>query len=214
MTRACIYAIVDNFLFLFCLILIAFIIPVRPNCFWTYDSLSSGFLKSRRDRRKEKKVSKKKRDSDASSVKSDGEPNSSSIGAGQMETSSLSSSVAGVLTAPSAKDDGFHSALGADATVSDSVRIDEEGYTIRPKDDAWTGEKTSGFYSSSDADSGTINLALFERKTKQKRLSLLKVFCLKTFDSWSSCFALFFFYAPPTRWWAWKETARGNQAHH
>jgi hypothetical protein len=117
---------------------------------------SSGFLRSRRNQKKEKKVSKKKRDSDASSVKSDGEPNSSSVGAGQMETSSLSSSAVGVLMVPSAKDDGFHSSLGADATGSESIRVDEEGYTIRPKDDAWHGEKTSGFYSSSDADSGTF----------------------------------------------------------
>ena len=115
-------------------------------------------------------MSKKKRDSDASSVKSDGEPNSSSVGAGQMETSSLSSSAVGVLMVPSAKDDGFHSTLGADATGSESVRVDEEGYTIRPKDDAWHGEKTSGFYSSSDADSGTF-LALKCKETMHSALN-------------------------------------------
>ena len=109
----------------------------------------AGFLKSRRDRRKEKdkkgpssssstaaaaSLSKKKRDSDASSIKSDGEPSVSSERDKDRD-----------------KDEGLHSA----SETVESLKVDDEGYTIRPKDELWNTEKTSGFYSSSDGDSGS-----------------------------------------------------------
>ena len=139
-----------------------------------------GFLRSRRDRKKEKdnkKVSKKKRDSDASSVKSEGEPSGGTLGGSSgisVGGSGGDSSRDKDLFAPQQQQlrtDDFlvSTATGIEATASalaapltssiasssDGVRVDEEGYTIRPKDEAWsTNEKTSGFYSSSDADSG------------------------------------------------------------
>lgn len=100
-------------------------------------SYVTGFLKSRRDRRKEKdkKVSKKKRDSDASSIKSDGEPSITSERERDRD-----------------KDEGLHST----SETVESLKVDDEGYSIRPKDDLWNTEKTSGFYSSSDGDSGEL----------------------------------------------------------
>ncbi|XP_057365532.1 F-BAR domain only protein 2-like isoform X2 [Daphnia carinata] len=145
-------------------------------------SWTAGFLKSRRDRRKEKdkdksKVSKKKRDSDASSIKSDGEPNLTGTAAGaaviSAEARSNISSGSGNITAGGAAGSGGSGLdtnsfgrekerqekdesplYSAGDTASDSaVKVDDEGYTIRPRDEAWNAEKTSGFYSSSDADS-------------------------------------------------------------
>jgi hypothetical protein len=108
-------------------------------------------LKSRRDRRKEKdkKVSKKKRDSDASSVKSDGEPNLINID--RDKTDDLVP-----VQQQQPQQQLLHQQRSAASShdASESLRIDDEGYTIRPKDDLWNTEKTSGFYSSSDADSG------------------------------------------------------------
>lgn len=146
----------------------------------------SGFLKSRRDRKKEKEKDKekerdkkaalkKKRDSDASSVKSDGEPSLNAsggiiagsggsigsgagvgIGAAVASTSAVldaNSSGSGAERERQDKEDNLLSTI-ADPTLESGVRVDEEGYTIRPRDDNWNAEKTSGFYSSSDADSG------------------------------------------------------------
>lgn len=138
-----------------------------------------GFLRSRRDRKKEKdnkKVSKKKRDSDASSVKSEGEPSGATLGGSsgisvggsggdssrdkdlftpqqqQQRTDDFLISTTGIEATASALSAPLTSSI---ASSSDGVRVDEEGYTIRPKDEAWsTNEKTSGFYSSSDGDSG------------------------------------------------------------
>ena len=106
----------------------------------------TGFLKSRRDRRKEKdkKISKKKRDSDASSIKSDGEP-------------SITSERDRDRDRDRDKDEGLHST----SETVESVKVDEEGYTIRPKDELWNTEKTSGFYSSSDGESGEICFLIF-----------------------------------------------------
>lgn len=140
-------------------------------CLYRWGRHLPGFLKSRRDRRKEKdnkKVSKKKRDSDASSVKSEGEPSSGGTGGsgGGGGIGSLGGSGDSSVGRDKERfDEGLYSSggdAGASATAatvsstsSDAVRVDEEGYTIRPKDEAWsTAEKTSGFYSSSDADSG------------------------------------------------------------
>lgn len=130
----------------------------------------AGFLKSRRDRRKEKdkdkdkKVSKKKRDSDASSVKSDGEPNQTTSGVGiNSNVSNTSATAVGGDSSSFGREkerpDKDESPLYSTGDVaSDSaVKVDDEGYTIRPRDDAWNAEKTSGFYSSSDADSGNNN---------------------------------------------------------
>jgi len=93
-----------------------------------------GFLKSRRDRRKEKdkKVSKKKRDSDASSIKSDGEPS---------------------ITSERDRDRDRDEGLYSTSETVESLKVDDEGYSIRPKDDLWNTEKTSGFYSSTDGES-------------------------------------------------------------
>lgn len=125
----------------------------------------AGFLKSRRDRRKEKdkekKVSKKKRDSDASSVKSDGEPNLTASGVGiNSNISSGSATTGGGDTSsfgrekerPEKDESTVYATL--EFTSESVVKVDDEGYTIRPRDEAWNAEKTSGFYSSSDADSG------------------------------------------------------------
>lgn len=132
----------------------------------------AGFLKSRRDRRKEKdkdkKVSKKKRDSDASSVKSDGEPSltasggvltgnlsSGSATAGGVGSGQDSSSSFGREKERQDKDESPQQYSIGDAASDSAVKVDDEGYTIRPRDEAWNAEKTSGFYSSSDADSGS-----------------------------------------------------------
>jgi len=97
-------------------------------------SWTAGFLKSRRDRRKEKdkKVSKKKRDSDASSIKSDGEPS---------------------ITSERDRDRDRDEGLYSTSETVESLKVDDEGYSIRPKDDLWNTEKTSGFYSSTDGES-------------------------------------------------------------
>lgn len=141
----------------------------------------AGFLKSRRDRRKEKdkdknKVSKKKRDSDASSIKSDGEPNLTGSAAGVAVISGGSNVSSGNITLGGLGSGGSgqdSSSFGREKerredkdesplystgdTASDSaVKVDDEGYTIRPRDETWNAEKTSGFYSSSDADSGNL----------------------------------------------------------
>ena len=143
----------------------------------------AGFLKSRRDRRKEKdkdkKVSKKKRDSDASSVKSDGEPSLTASGGvltGNLSSGSATTGGGGGGGGVSGQDSSS-SSFGrekerqdkdesplystADVTSDSAVKVDDEGYTIRPRDEAWNAEKTSGFYSSSDADSGNKNFPLF-----------------------------------------------------
>ncbi|XP_046655135.1 F-BAR domain only protein 2-like isoform X2 [Daphnia pulicaria] len=144
-------------------------------------SWTAGFLKSRRDRRKEKdkdknKVSKKKRDSDASSIKSDGEPNLTGSATGVAVVSGGSNVSSGNITLGGGVGSGGggsgqdSSSFGREKerredkdesplystgdTASDSaVKVDDEGYTIRPRDETWNAEKTSGFYSSSDADS-------------------------------------------------------------
>ena len=142
-------------------------------------STLAGFLKSRRDRKKEKdkdknKVSKKKRDSDASSIKSDGEPNLTgsitgvAVSGGGGNVSSSNITLGGVGSSGSGQDSGSFGRekerredkdesplYSTGDTASDSaVKVDDEGYTIRPRDETWNAEKTSGFYSSSDADSG------------------------------------------------------------
>ncbi|XP_046655138.1 F-BAR domain only protein 2-like isoform X5 [Daphnia pulicaria] len=147
----------------------------------TTGKVREGFLKSRRDRRKEKdkdknKVSKKKRDSDASSIKSDGEPNLTGSATGVAVVSGGSNVSSGNITLGGGVGSGGggsgqdSSSFGREKerredkdesplystgdTASDSaVKVDDEGYTIRPRDETWNAEKTSGFYSSSDADS-------------------------------------------------------------
>ncbi|XP_046463814.1 F-BAR domain only protein 2-like isoform X8 [Daphnia pulex] len=142
-------------------------------------SWTAGFLKSRRDRRKEKdkdknKVSKKKRDSDASSIKSDGEPNLTGSATGVAVVSGGSNVSSGNITLGGVgsgggsgqdsssfgrekerREDKDESPLYStgDAASDSAVKVDDEGYTIRPRDETWNAEKTSGFYSSSDADS-------------------------------------------------------------
>ncbi|EFX87825.1 hypothetical protein DAPPUDRAFT_311887 [Daphnia pulex] len=146
----------------------------------TTGKVREGFLKSRRDRRKEKdkdksKVSKKKRDSDASSIKSDGEPNLTGSATGVAVVSGGSNVSSGNITLGGGVGSGGGSGQDSSSfgrekerredkdesplystgdTASDSaVKVDDEGYTIRPRDETWNAEKTSGFYSSSDADS-------------------------------------------------------------
>ncbi|XP_046463816.1 F-BAR domain only protein 2-like isoform X10 [Daphnia pulex] len=145
----------------------------------TTGKVREGFLKSRRDRRKEKdkdknKVSKKKRDSDASSIKSDGEPNLTGSATGVAVVSGGSNVSSGNITLGGVgsgggsgqdsssfgrekerREDKDESPLYStgDAASDSAVKVDDEGYTIRPRDETWNAEKTSGFYSSSDADS-------------------------------------------------------------
>ncbi|XP_032794254.2 LOW QUALITY PROTEIN: F-BAR domain only protein 2 [Daphnia magna] len=134
----------------------------------------------RKEKDKDKsKVSKKKRDSDASSIKSDGEPNLTGTAAGAAvisaeARSNISTGSGNITVGGTAGSGGGGSGLdtssfgrekerpekdesplySAGDTASDSaVKVDDEGYTIRPRDEAWNAEKTSGFYSSSDADS-------------------------------------------------------------
>lgn len=156
---------IPSFLFL------SFSSPLRRFVALVCAVVAAGFLKSRRDRRKEKdnkKVSKKKRDSDASSVKSEGgEPNLTIGGVSGLGGVSLGAISGGDSSGREKErsDDLLHPTGGvgdasattfiATSSASDGVRVDDEGYTIRPRDEAWSAEKTSGFYSSSDADSGT-----------------------------------------------------------
>ncbi|XP_072402087.1 F-BAR domain only protein 2 isoform X2 [Diabrotica undecimpunctata] len=92
-------------------------------------SNSQGFLRSRRDKTKQKKAKKKSKDS------VDNQSN-------KEEKSDLEE-----------KDDSQKSQRTAEVTDTSTQEVDEDGYVIRPEvTHNWTGEKGS-FYSSSDSDS-------------------------------------------------------------
>lgn len=146
---------------------------------WTAGFLKSRRDRRKEKDKDKSKVSKKKRDSDASSIKSDGEPNLTGTAAGAAvisaeARSNISTGSGNITVGGTAGSGGGGSGLdtssfgrekerpekdesplySAGDTASDSaVKVDDEGYTIRPRDEAWNAEKTSGFYSSSDADS-------------------------------------------------------------